>query len=76
MTDFSDELTAKKAAISEARNSTKPTISAEQAILVFEANIAKVREVINRSKKTINNDIATDDGSEKNAKYEEPIQFH
>lgn len=75
MTNFSDELTAKRAAINEARNSKEQTIPAEQAILIFEANIAKVRKEINRLKGKIIDDTTPTDDSERSAKYEEPIQF-
>lgn len=46
MTDLSDELAAKKAAISEARNSTKPTIPAEQVIVILKADLARVQAAI------------------------------
>ncbi|WP_010518137.1 hypothetical protein [Komagataeibacter oboediens] len=46
MTDFSDELAAKKAAISEARNSTKPAVPAEQVLAILKADLARVQAAI------------------------------
>lgn len=46
MTDLSDELAAKKAAIREARNSTKPTIPAEQVMAILKADLARVQKAI------------------------------
>lgn len=47
MTDLSGELAAKKAAIRKARNSTKPTVSAEQVLAILEADLARVQTGIN-----------------------------
>lgn len=46
MTDFSDELAAKKAAIYKARNSTKPAVPAEKAISLLKADIIRIQEAI------------------------------
>ena len=46
MTDFSDELAAKTAAISEARNSTKPALPAEQVLAILNDNLARIQVVI------------------------------
>lgn len=42
VTDVSDELAAKKAAIREARNSTKPTVPAERVMVILKADLARV----------------------------------
>lgn len=49
MVEFLDENAAKKAAIHEARNSEKPSVSAEEAISIFEANLARVRNSLRDS---------------------------
>ena len=46
MTDLSDELAAKKAAIREARSNTKPTIPAEQVMAILKADLARVQAAI------------------------------
>lgn len=46
MTDLSDELAAKKAAIREARNSTNPAVSAEQVMAILKADLARVQAAI------------------------------
>lgn len=46
MTDFSDELAAKKAAIYKARNSTKPAVPAEKAISLLKADLIRIQEAI------------------------------
>lgn len=46
MTDLSDELTARKAAIRKARNSTKPAVSAEQVLIILKADLTRVQAAI------------------------------
>ncbi|MBR0560746.1 hypothetical protein [Neokomagataea anthophila] len=46
MTDLSDELAAKKAAIRKARNSTKPTVPSEQVLAILKADLARVQSAI------------------------------
>ncbi|WP_165760090.1 hypothetical protein [Acetobacter cibinongensis] len=46
MTDLSDELAAKRAAIRKARNSTKPAIPAEQVIAILKADLARAQAAI------------------------------
>lgn len=46
MTDLSDELAAKKVAIREARNSTKPTVPAEQVMAILKADLTRVQAAI------------------------------
>lgn len=43
MTDLSDELAAKKAAIRKARNSRKPAIPAEEVIAILKADLVRVQ---------------------------------
>ena len=43
MTDLSDELAAKRAAIIKARNSMKPTVPAEQVLAILRADLARVQ---------------------------------
>lgn len=46
MTDLSDELAAKRAAIHKARNSTKPAVPAEQVLAILNDNLARIQAVI------------------------------
>lgn len=46
MTDLSDELAAKRAAIHKARNSTKPAIPGEQVLAILKADLARIQEAI------------------------------
>lgn len=46
MTDLSDELAAKRAAIRKARNSTKPTVPAEQVMAILKTDLARVQAAI------------------------------
>jgi len=46
MTDLSDELAAKKAAIREARSGTKPAVPAEQVMAILKADLARVQAAI------------------------------
>ena len=46
MTDLSDELAAKRAAIHKARNSTKPAVPAEQVLMILKADLARVQAAI------------------------------
>jgi len=46
MTDLSDELAAKRAAIRKARNSTKPAVPAEQVLTILKADLARVQSAI------------------------------
>jgi len=46
MTDLSDELAAKKAAIREARSSTNPAVPAEQVMTILKADLARVQAAI------------------------------
>lgn len=39
-----NDLAAKRAAIAEARNSTRPSVPAAEAIKIFKANLEKVRK--------------------------------
>ncbi|WP_099349478.1 hypothetical protein [Acetobacter aceti] len=43
MTDHSDELAAKRAAIRKARNSTKPAVPAEQVLAILRADLARAQ---------------------------------
>lgn len=46
MTDLSDELAAKRAAIRKARNSTKPAVPAEQVFALLDADLALIQVAI------------------------------
>ena len=46
MTDLSDELAAKRAAISKARNSTKPAVPADPVLAILTADRARVPAAI------------------------------
>lgn len=46
MTDLSDELAAKRAAIRKARSSTKPDIPAEQVLALLDADLAMIQAAI------------------------------
>lgn len=46
MTDFSDERAAKRAAIRKARNSTKPTVPADQVFALLDADLARIQAAI------------------------------
>ncbi|WP_173571393.1 hypothetical protein [Acetobacter conturbans] len=46
MTDLSDELAAKRAAIRKARSSTKPAVPAEQVLAILKADLACVQAAI------------------------------
>jgi len=46
MTDLSDELAAKRAAIHKARNSTKPAIPGEQVLTILKADLARIQAAI------------------------------
>lgn len=46
MTDFSDELAAKKAAIRDARISTRPAVPAEQVISLLKADLTRIQKAI------------------------------
>lgn len=46
MTDLSDELAAKRAAIRKARNSTKPAVPAEQVLAILKTDLARVQAAI------------------------------
>ncbi|GCD51184.1 hypothetical protein [Acetobacter pasteurianus] len=46
MTDLSDELAAKRAAIHKARHSTKPAVPAEQVLVILKADLARVQAAI------------------------------
>ena len=46
MTDLSDELAAKRAAIRKARNSTKPAVPAEQVLAILKADLVRDQAAI------------------------------
>lgn len=50
MTDLSDELAAKKAAICEAPSSTKPTVPAYQVIALLKADLNNAQTVVRNRK--------------------------
>jgi len=47
MTDLSDELAAKKAAIRAARSSTKPAVPAEQVMVILKTDLIRAQTAIN-----------------------------
>ncbi|MBF0852351.1 MULTISPECIES: hypothetical protein [Acetobacteraceae] len=46
MTDLSDERAAKRDAIRKARNSTKPTVPADQVLALLDADLARIQAAI------------------------------
>lgn len=46
MSDFTDELAAKRAAIAAARNSDKPALSSEKVLALLESDLTRVQTVI------------------------------
>ena len=46
MTDLSDERTGKRDAIRKARNSTKPTVPADQVLALLDADLARIQAAI------------------------------
>jgi len=46
MTDLSDELAAKRAAIRTARNNTKPAVPAEQVLAILKTDLARIQTAI------------------------------
>lgn len=46
MTDLSDERAAKRDAIRKARNSTKPTVPADQVLALLDADLARIHAAI------------------------------
>ena len=46
MTDLSNERAAKRAAIRKARNSTKPSVPADQVLALLDADLARIQAAI------------------------------
>lgn len=46
MMDLSDERAAKRAAIRKARNSTKPSVPADQVLALLDADLARIQTAI------------------------------